>query len=103
MDVERDLTSIKRNFNNKNILTNRELEYLSMVALGYKNNVIAKCLFVTNSTVKKTLENIYRKLNAKDRANAIAVAFSHKILSAEVIHNHTKYYNFQTITLQEQI
>lgn len=93
MDVKRDLFTINNHISiSKNILTNREMEYLSMVALGYKNNVIAKNLFVTNSTVKKTLENIYRKLNAKDRANAIAIAFTHKILSAEIINNYTKYY-----------
>ncbi len=102
MDVERDLITLN-NFNNKNILTNREMEYLSMVALGYKNNVIAKNLFVTNSTVKKTLENIYRKLNAKDRANAIAIAFTHKILSAEIINNYTKYHNIVSATTRNQL
>ena len=61
----------------KNILTNREMEYLCLVALGYHNNIIAKNLFVTRNTVKKTLEKIFKKLNAKDRANAVAIAFTH--------------------------
>ena len=56
--------------NKHNSLTNRELEYLSLVALGYMNKKIAEKLIVTLSTVKKTLENIFRKLNANDRANA---------------------------------
>ena len=53
--------------NNENInktthnLTQREIEYLALVALGLSNNKIAEKLFVTTSTVKKTLENIFRK------------------------------------------
>ena len=93
MDAKRDLLTGVKIFRNKSILTDRELEYLSMVALGYKNNAIAKRLFVTNSTVKKTLENIYKKLNAKDRANAIAIAFSHKILSPELLYNFEETHN----------
>lgn len=93
MDAKRDLLTGTKIFRNKSILTNREMEYLSMVALGYKNNAIAKRLFVTNSTVKKTLENIYKKLNAKDRANAIAIAFSHKILSLELLHSFEESHN----------
>ena len=39
----------------KSTLTGRELEYLSLVALGYENKEIAKILSVTASTVRKTL------------------------------------------------
>ena len=69
----------------KNILTNREMEYLCLVALGYHNNIIAKNLFVTRNTVKKTLEKIFKKLNAKDRANAVAIAFTHKFITQQYI------------------
>lgn len=77
--------------NNENInkttrnLTQREIEYLALVALGLSNNKIAEKLFVTTSTVKKTLENIFRKLNAHDRANAVALAFSYEFLNAKII------------------
>ena len=77
----------------KNLLTDRELEYLSMVALGYRNNIIAENLFVTNSTVKKTLENIYKKLNAKDRANAVMIALTNKILSSQTLYEFTESHN----------
>lgn len=69
----------------KSVLTTREVEYISLVALGYKNWMIAKVLFVSNSTVKKTLENISRKLNARDRANAVAIAFIHNLINAETL------------------
>ncbi len=71
--------------NKHNSLTNRELEYLSLVALGYMNKKIAEKLIVTLSTVKKTLENIFRKLNANDRANAVAIAFIHKIIDEKLL------------------
>ena len=71
--------------NENNYLTNREIEYLSLVALGYKNKKIAEKLIVTVSTVKKTLENIFRKLKAEDRANAVAIAFIHKIIDEKIL------------------
>ena len=45
-----------------NILTKREIEYLTLLALGCENLEIAANLVVSRSTVKKTLENIFRKL-----------------------------------------
>ena len=70
---------------NISILTGRETEYLSLVALGYKNLQIANILSVSKSTVKKTLEEIYRRLEAKDRANAVAIAFQHKIITGKTL------------------
>ena len=63
------------------ILTAREIEYLSLAALGFKNFEIADLLSVTNSTVKKTLEHIFEKLNALNRTNAVAIALVHKIIT----------------------
>lgn len=69
----------------KRCLTPRELEYLSLVALGFKNPVIAQILFVSFSTVKKTLESVFRKIKAKDRANAVAICFCHEVLTVKNI------------------
>ena len=77
----------------KSILTAREVEYLSMVAFGFKNRMIADILFVSKSTVKKTLENIFKDLNAKDRANAVAIAFVHEIITPESLETIAKKYN----------
>lgn len=77
----------------KNILTNREMEYLCLVALGYHNCIIAKNLFVTRNTVKKTLEKIFKKLNAKDRANAVAIAFTHNFITQQVISEFVQTHN----------
>lgn len=76
----------------RSILTKREIEYLTLAATGHKNREIAGILAVTLSTVKKTFENIFRKLNAKDRTHAVTVAFIHKILTPEIINEITNKY-----------
>ena len=43
----------------RDILTKREIEYLSLIALGCENLEIAAKLIVSRSTVKKTLENVF--------------------------------------------
>lgn len=74
-------TIIKKDY----LLTQREIEYLALVALGYHNHEIAKILYVSFHTVRKTLENIFKKLNAIDRANAVTIAFIHHILNVSVL------------------
>ena len=69
----------------KTILTMRETEYLSLVAMGFQNNEIAKILFVSHSTVKKELESIFDKLLAINRANAVTIAFLHHILDNYIL------------------
>lgn len=65
------------------ILTKREVEYLLLAADGYKNLEIAQRLYVSKSTVKKTFENIFLKLNAKTKAQALAIAYVHDIITKE--------------------
>lgn len=67
MQEEQILTLDLPTDTNENILTPREIEYLALAALGFKNLQIAEILVVTQSTVKKMLESIFSKLNAKDR------------------------------------
>ena len=68
---------------NDKLLTKRQIEYLSLVALGLKNREIALMLNVSESTVKKILEDIFKRLNAKDRTNAVTIAFIHQNLNIE--------------------
>ena len=55
-------------------LTERELEVLRLIAGGKSNRGIAQGLFVAVSTVKKHINNIYRKLEAHSRTQAVARA-----------------------------
>ena len=53
----------------KPILTERRLEYLSLIALGLSNTEIGKILCVEENTVKKTLEEICKKLKTEGRTH----------------------------------
>ena len=55
-------------------LTERELEVLALVAAGKSNVEIASSLFVSLSTIKTHINNLYRKLEARSRTQAIARA-----------------------------
>ncbi|MGW7681397.1 response regulator [Kribbella sp. NPDC054772] len=62
------------------ILSPRELEVIEWVAAGNTNREIAAHLFISEATVKTHLLNIYAKLNAPDRASAVAEAFKRGLL-----------------------
>ncbi len=53
-------------------LTPREQEVLELIARGARDREIADTLVVTESTVKKHVQNILRKLHARNRAEAVA-------------------------------
>lgn len=53
-------------------LTPREAQVLSWVALGRRNEEIARLLFISPATVRKHLEQAYEKLGAHSRADAVA-------------------------------
>lgn len=55
-------------------LSERELEVLGLLASGKTNSEVARDLFVSVGTVKSHTGNIYRKLGAKNRAEALARA-----------------------------
>jgi DNA-binding CsgD family transcriptional regulator len=58
----------------KNGLTPREREVLALVAQGKENWEIASLLYIARGTVHKHLDNIYAKLDAHNRAEAVARA-----------------------------
>jgi two-component system, NarL family, response regulator len=55
-------------------LSAREMDVLRLLAQGKGNKEIAKTLNVSDATVKAHVNHILRKLNAKGRSEAIAVA-----------------------------
>jgi LuxR family transcriptional regulator, maltose regulon positive regulatory protein len=61
-------------------LSERELEVLALIAAGKSNRQISSDLFVSVGTVKTHLNNVYRKLDAHSRTQALARARELKLL-----------------------
>lgn len=61
-------------------LSARELEVLRMVADGKTNREIAAAMVISEKTVSRHLENIFRKLDVSSRAAATAFAFKHELI-----------------------
>ena len=55
-------------------LSKRELEILSLLAQGHSNQEIATKLFVSLSTVKTHIQNLFEKLDVKRRTQAVEKA-----------------------------
>ena len=55
-------------------LSKRELEILSLLAQGHSNQEIAAKLFVSLSTVKTHIQNLFEKLDVKRRIQAVEKA-----------------------------
>ncbi len=55
-------------------LSERELDVLTLIAAGMSNKEIAGRLFVSVTTVKTHINNLYRKLDARSRIQAVARA-----------------------------
>ncbi|QFS52608.1 Two Component Transcriptional Regulator [Nostoc sphaeroides CCNUC1] len=71
----RQTTKIKGKRYNE-LPTTQEIEILKLIASGYSNKEIANQLFISISTVKSHAGNLFLKLGARDRVNAIIKAQS---------------------------
>jgi LuxR family maltose regulon positive regulatory protein len=58
----------------ESVPSERELEVLALIASGESNQEIASKLFITLATVKTHINNLYRKLGARSRTQAVARA-----------------------------
>ena len=62
-------------------LTPRELEVLSLLPSGATANAIGGLLFLTEATIKTHLANLYRKLGAANRAQAVSIGIENKLIT----------------------
>lgn len=61
-------------------LTERETAILKLIMLGYGNTQISKKIFISVHTVKAHIGSIMRKLDAKNRTNAVYIALKNNLL-----------------------
>ena len=62
-------------------LSSRERQVLELVATGMSNREIGATLFVSETTIKFHLKNIYSKLGVDDRTEAAFVALQRGIIA----------------------
>jgi len=72
----------ERGARERNPLSRREREIVSLVAQGFKNKEIAERMFISEQTVKNHLHNIFDKLGVGDRLE-LALYAIHKGIYAE--------------------
>ncbi|MDY6794841.1 MAG: response regulator transcription factor [Actinomycetota bacterium] len=53
------------------VLSQREVDVIKLMARGYNNRQIADLLFISEHTVKVHIRNIFRKIDVVDRTNAV--------------------------------
>ena len=61
-------------------LTPRELEVLGLIARGRSNSEIGQDLFLSEGTVKTHVTRVLRKLEVRDRVQAVIAAYENGLV-----------------------
>jgi DNA-binding CsgD family transcriptional regulator len=64
-------------------LSRKELSVLRELAQGHTTEEIGEILFVSPHTVRTHIKNAMRKLDARTRAHAVAIALSDRVIELE--------------------
>ena len=64
-----------------NRLSPREREVLALLGRGWSNAQIGRELYLSEDTIKTHARRLFRKLGAKDRAEAVAIGFRRGVMS----------------------
>ncbi|MBC5836688.1 response regulator [Flavobacterium muglaense] len=64
------------------LLTGREIEVLTLIALEYSGKEISEYLFISSNTVETHRKNIMKKLKAKNTISLVKYALKNKLIKA---------------------
>jgi len=64
-------------------LTARERDVFRLIAAGHSNAEIAQELYISDTTVKTHITHIFQKLNLRDRAQAVVLAYQTGLFEAD--------------------
>jgi DNA-binding NarL/FixJ family response regulator len=64
-------------------LTAREMDVYRLIAQGRSNAEIANELFISDTTVKTHVTRVLQKLDVRDRAQAIVLAYQTHVFDAD--------------------
>lgn len=73
------LTNSNANYGNLELLTEREAEVLKYLCDGFNYKKVAQKLFISESTVKTHINNVFTKLKVNDRTQAVLYALKHDL------------------------
>jgi DNA-binding NarL/FixJ family response regulator len=74
------LAELSRQASTPEVLSDREIEVLTLIARGASNKIIADSLNIGQSTVKTHIQSIFHKLEVNDRTEAVTVAVKKGIM-----------------------
>lgn len=80
MEFKKYLQNGKTSAKKSDVLSEREIEVLRLVAKGFLNKEIAQTLYISEKTVKNHISNIFKKLKVSDRTQAAIYALKHNII-----------------------
>jgi DNA-binding NarL/FixJ family response regulator len=78
--VEHNTKNLYEDYDLHDKLTKRELEIVSLIAAGFSNKEIANKLFISFSTVKNHISNIFAKLQCSNRAELVNKAIKKQLI-----------------------
>ena len=79
--VKKQENEVKDDHNLLNSLTQREEEVLDLLTQGLTYKNVAKTLFISDTTVKTHVNNIFQKLQVNDRTGAVLYAINNGFMS----------------------
>ncbi len=81
--VTKDNTKVNKEFSFKNVLlTERELEITTLIALEYSGKEISDKLFISTNTVETHRKNIMKKIGAKNTIGLVKYAIKNNLINS---------------------